>query len=226
MADPAHTTNSSAKKVRRKRASAGAPVQFIKDHMTWTADDCVEWPFSLDQDGYGSVGCKESKLPSNRAHRLMCIWVHGDPPFEAAMAAHFCGNRRCINPKHLRWATVLENSFDRYGHGTMLMGETATNAKLTAAQALDVYRDTRRQVDIAKSYGVAQTVISKIKSGRAWSHVTGHNAKPPKQRLSEEIVRAIRAASGPLRLIAERYRVSLPTVKRIKRRSAWKCIDE
>lgn len=50
----------------------------------------------------------------------MCILAHGEPPSPEHVAAHSCGqgHEGCVNPGHLRWATVAENIADTLKHGT------------------------------------------------------------------------------------------------------------
>lgn len=207
------------------RAENGAPEKFLRDLKGHKGGECILWPFALDKDGYGRIGCKQSGLESRTAHRLICIWEYGNPPFDGAEAAHRCGNERCVNPQHLRWASTLENNRERRAHGTMPVGEMIQTAKITAAQAKAIYADPRLQIDIASDYGVGQTFISKIKSGRTWAHATGHKPKAPRDRLDADTVRAIRASKASSSATANQYSISVPTVKRIRSGRAWKQID-
>ena len=50
-------------------------------------------------------------------------------------------------------------------------GMASYNAKITDDDVKAIRSDNRRQIDIAASYGIAQTVVSKIKLYQAWSHV-------------------------------------------------------
>lgn len=172
MADSAHTTNASGKKVRGKRAPNGAPVQFIKDHLQSNQVDCILWPFAIDPYGYGVVGCPKSKLPSNRAHRLMCIWAHGAPSLGKNDAAHSCGNRRCVNPNHIRWATVLENNRERWAHGTMPVGETNPASKLSLAQVAEILASDRSGPELAADFGVTRSTINKVRRRETWTYKT------------------------------------------------------
>lgn len=149
------------------RAENGAPEKFLRDLKGHNGAECVLWPFSLDKNGYGRIGCKQSGFPTKTAHRLICIWEHGWPPFEGAEAAHSCGNQRCVNPRHLRWKSTRENNRERLVHGTLPRGEKNWAAKLTDAQVVAIKNDQRRQVEIAASYGCSQTHVSRIKRGES-----------------------------------------------------------
>ena len=77
-------------------------------------DDCIVFAGKQQPNGYGrvSVGGRYQ-----RAHRLACRMAHGEPPRRSLDAAHSCGERMCINPRHLRWATRAENEHDKIAHG-------------------------------------------------------------------------------------------------------------
>lgn len=55
-------------------------------------------------------------------------------------------------------------------------GETSPNAKLNAAQVLEIVERSKngeRYIDIAAAYGVSSGLVGFIVRGKAWSHVTG-----------------------------------------------------
>jgi hypothetical protein len=101
--------------------------------------------------------------------RLICRLSHGDPPDEAMHAAHKCGNGKhgCVNPSCIYWATPVENESDKLRHGTRPKGEQCGFAKLTDVQAAAIREDNRSGTLIAKDYGVSQSQVSKIKSGKS-----------------------------------------------------------
>jgi hypothetical protein len=42
----------------------------------------------------------------------MCLLAHGEAPPGKNIVAHWCGNAKCVSPRHLRWATQQENADD------------------------------------------------------------------------------------------------------------------
>lgn len=221
MGESKHSLGGAKKSGRSERAAYGSAIAFLREHLSYSEDKCLIWPFAVDRHGYPRVGSKKSPLEARTAHRLMCIWKHGQPPFDGAEAAHSCGVRKCVNPIHIRWKTRLANNRERYLHGTMPMGESVGGSKLTEQQVLEIYADQRRQVDIAAEYGCAQTLVSKIKRGEFWSHVTGHAGNVPRPRLEVETVLSIYRDKRPNSALAQAYGVSLSTVKKIKNGTAW-----
>lgn len=130
-------------------------------------DECVLWPFSVGGPGYGQAWVNKKVVT---AHRHMCEAAHGPAP-EGTEAAHLCGVRRCVNPKHLRWATRRENQADKATHGTLRYGERHQNAKLTEKQARAIFHDTRTHQEIADDYGVGRRTVGRIKDGTRWTRL-------------------------------------------------------
>lgn len=95
----------------------GKGVAWLREHVSYSGDDCLKWPYSRDaRVGRGRVG-HEGEL--HWAHRLMCEWAHGSPPEDKPQAAHNCGNGHlgCVNPRHLEWKNNQANCQDKSLHG-------------------------------------------------------------------------------------------------------------
>lgn len=87
---------------------------FVEKALVCTSDKCLEWPFNT-AGGYGLISYNGSK--GILVHRYVLEKVSGPPPEEWYHAAHNCGNKLCVNPNHLRWATPSENMQDKWKHG-------------------------------------------------------------------------------------------------------------
>ena len=152
----------------RKRADRKAPERYIDsvviaDH----GDECVIWPFASDGYPIGS----HPKVKGHAAHRIICQLVYGPPPFEGAQAAHSCGNSLCVNPRHLRWASALENTHDKYAHGTMLFGEKVPSAKLTDERVRFIRNSDICLRELSKMFGVSIAAVGLARQGKTWKHV-------------------------------------------------------
>jgi hypothetical protein len=76
-----------------------------------TSGDCHEWTASKMTGGYGLFVINYKNCS---AHRVAYEIAYG--PFDPAMHVdHICHNRGCVNPKHLRLATRVQNAENRAG---------------------------------------------------------------------------------------------------------------
>lgn len=162
-----HGNASTARGVHRKSQKTGAEIDRLVTHE---GDDCVQWPFYRDGNGYARVSVDGKH---NYVHRLICERVHGPAPTPKHQAAHSCGkgHEGCVNPRHLRWATAKENVADRKVHGTQMYGEDAPRAKLSERDVRHIRRWLERgysQPRVAKEFGVSVSVIHDITTGKSW----------------------------------------------------------
>lgn len=95
-------------------AQAGSAMATLMLRSEVQADSCRMWQGSLTEKGYGRV-----KVAGRvwRAHRLMWTLLFGEIP-EGLTIDHMCWNRACVEPKHLRLATVTEQNSNRLGKRT------------------------------------------------------------------------------------------------------------
>lgn len=146
---------------------------WIEEHVNWTGDDCLIWPFQRLQDS-GAAAVKY-KGRQTIAARVMCELAHGKPPTPEHQAAHSCGkgHEGCVNPKHLRWATPVENNADKRLHGTHVEGERIPWAKLTEAKVRDIRRraGSASWSALGRAFSVRASTIGKIIHRQSWRHV-------------------------------------------------------
>lgn len=148
-------------------AQKGEGPAFLLSARQKVSDECAIWPFGRDSEGYAATWHNGASI---RAHAVNCEAVHGPKPVDKDHAAHNCGNRLCVNPRHLRWATHAENMQDKVLHGTNWRhhGEAHANAKLTDAQADEIrsMKGAATQQAIADIYGVSRSLVSLIHRGK------------------------------------------------------------
>ncbi len=154
-----------------------APRFWKKVHKT---DGCWEWTGSTNPKGYGRFWIAKKFY---RAHRLSWVLHSGRDIPDNLLVLHQCDNPPCIRQDHLFLGTVKENSIDAIrkgqsaGGGCSTYGEAHPLAKLTEPQVIQIreeYADGHVTLQqIANTYCVKKTQISRIISGKKWSRSPG-----------------------------------------------------
>jgi hypothetical protein len=157
----------------RKKPANGEVVKFFEDVVrTYEGDDCLIWPYAKYPSGYGHLFYNGA---DRTASRLVCEYIYGSPPTDIHEAAHSCGNGRigCVSPKHVRWATPVENMRDQILHGTQRNGEKSNFAKLTATQVMEIraLKGVETHSTIARRFSLTPSAIGLIQRGKRWKHL-------------------------------------------------------
>lgn len=111
------------------------------------------------------------------AHRVAYELACGPIP-DGLCVLHRCDNPICINVEHLFLGTRADNNADKVAKNrqSRAMGRPGVrhpSAKLKDADIPKIRADTRPQKKIAADYGVSQSKISHIKTGKNWKHIQG-----------------------------------------------------
>src|SRR5262245_57967252 len=147
----------------------GKGLAWLRQHVSHIGDDCLIWPLTRDDHGYGIVYFDGRR---RKAARAMLELVKGPPPTPEHEAAHECGkgHEGCVNPKHLSWKTRIENQRDRLQHGTTDNKKKGLKRKLTleTVQEIRAQIGKRNKRDIAADFGVTRSTIRQIELGKIW----------------------------------------------------------
>lgn len=111
--------------------------------------------------------CRGGKPQTHLVHKLVLTAFQGERP-DGLEARHLDGVPTNNARSNLEWGTPVENAADREAHGRQPRGATVGTSKLSDAQVLAIRSDKRRQREIAADYGISQTMVSRIKLGKAW----------------------------------------------------------
>lgn len=152
----------------------GAAQKFFNEvALTYEGDECLTWPFYRAPNGYGKM---KRDRGSQIVSRVLCEEVNGPPPTPAHEAIHSCGkgHEGCVSKQHLSWGTPTDNRADMVRHGTRIRGEKCHWTKLTEqdVRAIRSLRGTASQLKIAARFGVSETAVRSIFSGRSWRWLT------------------------------------------------------
>ena len=139
---------------------------------------CHLWLCYYNEHGYGQTRVGGRKGCNILAHRLAWELFRGPIPDEL-FVLHRCDNPACVNPDHLYVGTQVDNEADvarrkRWGGPRNLpcgAKHHHATAKLTSEQVRAIRVDLRPQSEIARSYGVAQAAISRLKNGHSYTHI-------------------------------------------------------
>ena len=134
-------------------------------------NDCWLWTASKDRHGYGTF---QLNGKPRKAHRLSWVLSNGPVP-DGLCVCHSCDVRLCVNHSHLWAGSNKANTVDMVakGRNVTLRGEEASWSKLTNEEVVAIKSTVGvSQRKMARQYGVCQTMISKIRLGDRWRHVT------------------------------------------------------
>lgn len=136
------------------------------------ADECWEWQGTL-VGGYGQLRFGGSRYA---AHRVS-YELHKGPIPEGLYVCHACDNRACVNPAHLWLGTNEANMQDKLAKNRQahVIGRQQGTVKLHPPQVLVIRRLVREGVSqqaIARRFGISQSLVSRIASGKAWKHLS------------------------------------------------------
>jgi hypothetical protein len=133
--------------------------------------ECWLWTGPVDRYGYGVVA------RTGRAHRLVWEQHHGRKLGIDEVVRHSCDNPRCCNPKHLLLGSQIDNVADRVERDRSAKGALNGRAKLTATKARAIYASRKMRTDLAAQFGIDESTVRDIKSGKTWAWATGHIPK-------------------------------------------------
>jgi hypothetical protein len=127
---------------------------------------CWLWTAFRMKNGYGNF-----RTPARHelAHRASYRLFNG--VLDERDVMHSCDNPSCVNPNHLSLGTRADNMKDAKAKGRNARGDTHGMSKITEADAIQIRRTTSPQAAIAAQYGLSQSTISQIRTGKRWAYL-------------------------------------------------------
>lgn len=136
------------------------------------------WPFlgsPGNRGGYGQILVDGHNTPAPRA-----AWIVANGPIpDGLLVCHRCDNPPCCNPRHLFLGTHADNTADMVEKGRgkrppALRGVAHPGARLRDEQVKSIrlrLAEGVSQRQIARQYGVSQSQVSHIATGKHWTDV-------------------------------------------------------
>jgi hypothetical protein len=155
---------------------------FYRFSLSWELDPktmCWNWMGFLNRGAKKQYGSIKVDGKSIAAHRFSWEIYNGSKIPDGMIVMHKCDNPRCVNPTHLHVGNHQDNMKDMISKNRQAKGNDFVNrkpangsknglAKLTELQAMEIFKDNRKQREIADQYGVSQAVVHNIKSKKTW----------------------------------------------------------
>jgi hypothetical protein len=158
----------------------GERIKFLLSIKDTLQDDCINWPFSDNGSGYGTIIVDGKKW---YAHRYLLFLTNFKEGYENLDVRHSCGmgHKGCVNPNHLFWGTRKENFEDKKKHGTYKRGTEMPGNILSENDVLEICKlldeGNLYQFEIADRFGCSKQHISKINVGESWNWLTKRENK-------------------------------------------------
>jgi hypothetical protein len=183
---------------KRRRGRPAKPVEYeIRPHSLLRTPCWIVTSPRPGQNGYVLSTTALKGLVGDGArlglHRAVYEYFWGSIP-DGLVVRHQCDQPSCINPLHLLIGSYTDNYNDMVERGrdnyNPLRGERNHNAKLTEDDVRKIMASCKTNRELAKEFGVAQPIISQIKNGLRWKHITASNAVRRKRlnRMSVELL--------------------------------------
>lgn len=130
--------------------------------------ECWEWQGARRPPGHGQLRRAGRLL---YAHRVSYEAANGPIP-AGLVVRHTCDNPPCVNPAHLVVGTYQDNTDDSIVRCRLPRGVARSQVKLSDDAVRSIRVSGARHKALAEAYGVSKQLISAVRRGKAWAHVT------------------------------------------------------
>lgn len=184
----------------------------------------------INSDGYHMVHIGvNNKKTSIQVGRMVLLAFAGFP-VDGQECCHNNGVPSDNRIENLRWDSHLENNRDRIKHGTYASGSSHPMSVLSESDVVAICGSSERGCDLAKKYGVHETIISDIRKRRTWRAVTEKieikdiNSWKKSEKMTHEKAaeaRLMRKKGAKIKDIAAHFGVSDSTMSSLLSGKTW-----
>ena len=173
--------------------------------------------FRKHSQGYRSVSLGNGKQAT--VHSLVMLAFVGERP-EGGWINHENGDKTDNRLENLEYCTPKQNA--EHAVHTGLTARPPGGEKLSEAQVREIDQRLKQgesTVVLGREFGVSRTMISHIRTGKAWQWITGNDSAPKKPKLSaedREQIKTLLSEGRTGREVAKLFDVSPAVVSCIK----------
>lgn len=151
-------------------------IALIESRRSIDKNGCWNYTGFIGPRGYGEISLHGKTRTVSRIYWLL---TQNPSITSTVLICHHCDNRLCFNPAHLYEGSYKSNVDDMYRRnrrttGGAFPGEAHHKAKLKSADIPKIRKRIKAgegTLAISKDYGVSQSAITLIKTGKTWKHV-------------------------------------------------------
>jgi hypothetical protein len=157
-------------------------VADLKKRCNVKTNGCWEWPGATDAQGYPSVWSRDLGERTSLGV-FIGLLTTGKRPAKGYRWYVTCETPHCANPAHRKEGTVSEamslargrktRTFSPLARSRISMSRRARPTKLNEELAREIRASEEPQKALARKYGVCQSTISHVISGRVWRELGG-----------------------------------------------------
>lgn len=139
-----------------------------------TDDACWLWTGPV-RKRYGAISAGGGHGRTLRSNRVAWELANGRSIPDGLLVRHRCDVPLCCNPSHLELGTAQDNTDDCSSRGRMVRGADHPRSRLTEEDVRAIHQllaEGHEQQQIAARLGVHKSLISGIKRGTRWGHLT------------------------------------------------------